>query len=247
MDAKADRSMPILVLIATEFEISPSLEARWLADLPAVRQTEISRWPDRKARHRSLIGSRLLLLSLRRFGYAEACLATLRHSPSSRPTLDLPLEFSLSHGDGRVVSAVSRTGPIGVDVEAVENLSAQAFGYFLNENERAWAGHDPRRFYSIWTRKEAVAKAAGRGLADVRSVDTGGAEQGAEFAGKHWQTVALPVGMHYVAHLACPMDRQLRDCLAIEQLSRHALEHGEFSVDSGETPDSRRPIRPFLH
>lgn len=215
---------PILVLIASEFALAPALEARWLRDLPASRQADMARWPDGAARHRSLLGTRLLRAGLRRFGL-RASLASLRHGAAGRPRLDLALDFSLSHCEGRVLCALSRSGPVGVDVEAIGSLVAADFPTYLNASERAWAGEDPRRFYSIWTRKEAVVKASGqRGLAELRQVDTRGAEAGAAFAGVPWQTAAIPVGIGHMAHLACAAGRESLACVTVEQVSREQLE-----------------------
>lgn len=225
--------MSIFVLIASDFALAPALEARWLQDLPAVRQAGLARWPDRAARHRSLIGSRLLHEGLRRAGFGDASLATLRHMPWSRPTLDLPVHFSVSRCEGRVLCAVSCTGPVGVDVEPLATMRAADFPNYLSASERSWAGEDTQRFYSIWTRKEAVAKAAGqRGLAELRDVDTHAADAGASFAGAPWQTAAIPVGTGYLAHLACGMDQPLPSCLTIEQVGRNVLEHGAPTAPS---------------
>jgi 4'-phosphopantetheinyl transferase len=216
---------PILVLIVSDLAVAPELEARWLRDLPAGRQAEMARWPDRSARHRSLLGTRLLREGLRRIGVRGASLASLRHAPAGRPTLDIPVDFSLSHSQGRVLCAISSSGPLGVDVEAIGSLVAADFPSYLSASERSWAGGDPRRFYSIWTRKEAVVKAAGpRGLAQLRHVDTQGADHCATFAGTIWQTAAIPVGIGHVAHLACGTDRQLQASLTVEHLSREQVD-----------------------
>jgi 4'-phosphopantetheinyl transferase len=160
--------MTVSVLITSEFSLSPALEAQWLASLPPPRRMQIGAWPDTPSRHRSLLGSRLLTLGMRRLGYGDDALATLRYPTNSRPTLALPVSFSLSHCDGRIVCALSTQGAVGIDVEALGGLIAGDFHLYLSAAERAWAGRSTRRFYSVWTRKEAVAKAASqRGLRDV--------------------------------------------------------------------------------
>ena len=110
--------MTVSVLIACEFELSPRIEAQWLANLPPARRAQISGWPDLRARHRSLIGSRLLAHGLRRLGFEGDVLATLRYPTQSRPTLALAVDFSLSHCEGRVVCALSTQGAVGIDVES---------------------------------------------------------------------------------------------------------------------------------
>ncbi len=195
--------MSALVLITSEFDLPTVLEAEWLACLPLLRRMQISGWRDAGARRRSLLGSRLLAEGLRRLGHPAAALASLRYSPQSRPTLDVAVDFSLSHCDGRIVCALSTHGPIGIDVEGLAGVTASGFGLYLSAAERAWAGRSVRRFYSVWTRKEAVVKAAGtRGLRDVARVDTLPSEQRAAFEGRLWRTPTVPVGRGHVAHLA---------------------------------------------
>lgn len=216
--------MSVSVLITPEFVLSPRLEADWLARLPPLRRAEIGRWQDDGARRRSLLGSRLLAEGLRRLGYPAAALGSLRYLPQSRPTLDVPVDFSLSHCGGRIVCALSTQGRVGIDVEALGGVTASGFGLYLSIAERAWAGRSAGRFYSVWTRKEAVVKAAGsRGLRDVAGVDTMPSEQRAAFEGRLWRTPKVPVGRGYVAHLALADEPCV---VTFHQIDRSALEHG---------------------
>jgi 4'-phosphopantetheinyl transferase len=214
-------SMSVSVLFTSEFAISPSLEAEWLSALPPERRTRIGSWPDPRDRQRSLLGSRLLGEGLRRLGHPLAALATLRYPPRSRPTLDLPLQFSLAHCTGRIVCAVSTRGPVGIDVEALGCLRARDFPLYLNPAERAWAGRSARRFYSVWTRKEAVAKAAGTtGMPALPAVDTTPDERRAAFAGRLWRTAPIALGRGYVGHVA---SADLQAQMKVEHVPEQAL------------------------
>jgi 4'-phosphopantetheinyl transferase len=218
--------MSVSVLITSEFVPSVSLEAEWLGQLPNMRWGQLLGRRDGRTRLRSLLGSRLLAVGLRRLGYEPNALASLRHMPGSRPSLDVPVDFSLSHCDGRVVCALSTHGPVGIDVERLGCLTAGDFRLYLNQDERAWAGQSAWRFYSVWTRKEAVAKAAGsRGLRDVVEVevDTRSLAPRAALAGRQWCTPEVPVGPDHVSHLALADEP---DELTFEYLDRWALEGG---------------------
>jgi 4'-phosphopantetheinyl transferase len=139
----------------------------------------------------------------------------------ARPTIDLPVDFSVSHCDGRVLCALSTDGPVGVDVEAVGHLQAKDFPLYLSAAERDWAGQSARHFYSVWTRKEAVVKAAGTaGLAAVRGVDTLAGAQRAAFDGQTWHTAEVPVGRGHVAHLAL---RDRHAPVTLQRISRSRL------------------------
>ncbi|MEO5881698.1 MAG: 4'-phosphopantetheinyl transferase superfamily protein [Caldimonas sp.] len=213
--------MSVSVLVASELELSRSLESAWLNDLPPARRAQVGRWPMRRDRQRSLLASRLLLVHLRRLGHPASALATLRYPPRSRPTLDLPLQWSLSHCEGLIVAAVSTEGPVGVDVEALGRLQANDFALYLNAAERAWAGRSAGRFYSVWTRKEAVAKAAGTtGLPGLAAVDTTPGLGRAAFAGRLWRTARLGLGAGHVGHVAIA---DLEAAITVEHLCAEAL------------------------
>lgn len=223
--------MSVSVLITPEFALSPALEAEWLARLPRARRAEVAGWRDGRARHRSLLGSRLLATGLKRLGHGPHALASLTYLPGRRPTLDLPVHFSLSHCDGQVVCALSTRGPVGIDVERIGCLRAADFHLYLNQEERTWAGPSAKRFYSVWTRKEAVAKATGsRGLRDVAAVDTASAAPQAALAGSLWRTPEIPVGPDHVAHLA--MTGEPAE-VTFTYLDRHALELDRRPITRG--------------
>ncbi len=87
------------------------------------------------------------------------------------------VEFNLSHSGGMVVAAISRGAAVGIDVEWIdpsfakgEELMAIAHANFHPEElvSIRHATSDEDRllaFYVAWARKEAISKAAGRGIA----------------------------------------------------------------------------------
>lgn len=94
------------------------------------------------------------------------------HDQSGRPRLrgHDGLHISFSHAPGVAVLALTARAPVGVDVEALRPLPALALARrWLTESETAWLGALPadRRvagFLRLWTQKEAIGKARGRGL-----------------------------------------------------------------------------------
>jgi len=83
--------------------------------------------------------------------------------PHGRPTLPgLGLHASVSHSGARVAVALTRIGPVGVDVEESRDvLFAELSERVLGTGEQA---HDLAAFYTYWTRKESAVKATGDGL-----------------------------------------------------------------------------------
>jgi 4'-phosphopantetheinyl transferase len=103
----------------------------------------------------------------------------LHSSPHGKPRLVEPaaeLDFSLSRAGPRLLLAVS-PAPVGVDVERLDrDAEADVARIAFAEDERAELDALPpdaraSAFLACWTRKEAVLKALGHGLAvDPKSV-----------------------------------------------------------------------------
>ncbi|MFI1254530.1 4'-phosphopantetheinyl transferase family protein [Streptomyces netropsis] len=95
--------------------------------------------------------------------------------PGGRPRLGGAAEglhVSVSHCAGVVAVALSRLGPVGVDVERLRPLPAVALGRrWFSAAEARWladrpALEQPAAFLWLWTHKEAIGKVRGVGLSD---------------------------------------------------------------------------------
>ncbi|WP_433319772.1 4'-phosphopantetheinyl transferase family protein [Micromonospora sp. CA-269861] len=111
-------------------------------------------------------------------GGAEAELV-LTHDREGRPVVrvdetigSVELAVSVSRTAGLVVVAARRAGAVGVDVERIRPLPALALARrWFPPAELAWLVDRPEAgrtvdFLRLWTAKEAVGKALGRGLRD---------------------------------------------------------------------------------
>ncbi len=81
------------------------------------------------------------------------------------------LHFNLSHSQNQALYAIARH-PVGVDIECLRDQLRyeQLTRLVLSEQEQAsWENRPPaerqRSFFRVWTRKEALLKAGGKGLA----------------------------------------------------------------------------------
>lgn len=98
----------------------------------------------------------------------------LEREESGKPFLSrggrrLPLHVNNSDTVGWVAWAFTRTGPLGCDVERMGEVEENVAGeVFAPEELAAWSSRDEvgRRldFHRLWTLKESVLKADGRGL-----------------------------------------------------------------------------------
>ncbi|MGI4874111.1 MAG: 4'-phosphopantetheinyl transferase family protein [Janthinobacterium lividum] len=106
--------------------------------------------------------------------YTGVSASDLLISPDSngKPTLThFALHFNLSYRPGCALLAVSDAGPVGADVEPLQPLpdaAALVQQLFSAPEQAALHAVEPggwwALFYTIWTRKEAYAKALGMGL-----------------------------------------------------------------------------------
>jgi 4'-phosphopantetheinyl transferase len=91
----------------------------------------------------------------------------LGHEVSGRPVID-GFAVSLSHARGLIAVAAGRRGPVGVDVESRREFEIDGMARrWFDPAEVSWLyrqGDPLEAFLRLWTAKEAVGKALGRGL-----------------------------------------------------------------------------------
>jgi 4'-phosphopantetheinyl transferase len=120
-----------------------------------------------RAQLRKLLGERLQISPESiEFCYGEYGKPALANQPT-----DQPLYFNVSHSDDVAVYAFSRSLEVGVDVEAITDMSDRdevAAHCFSNHEITKYRQLDdsdkPLGFFNCWTRKEAFVKALGDGL-----------------------------------------------------------------------------------
>lgn len=92
--------------------------------------------------------------------------APLRYDEDGKPTAPgTGLYVSISHSGAYVVCAVDEE-PVGVDVETVRDVDEKFMRRVCSEEELAYilrGGDRERRFWELWTAKEAVFKLTGHG------------------------------------------------------------------------------------
>ncbi|HSW35209.1 MAG TPA: 4'-phosphopantetheinyl transferase superfamily protein [Candidatus Limnocylindrales bacterium] len=139
-------------------------------------------------RGRYIVEHGILRLLLAGYVGVEPQAVAFHSGPHGKPYLSwmigrrLP-HFSLSSSDGHAAFAFSRSSGIGVDIEKIrdiEEMESIALRHFTPSEKALVLGDTEegrvRRFYRVWTRKEAVLKAHGIGLLrEMDRVDVGGA------------------------------------------------------------------------
>jgi 4'-phosphopantetheinyl transferase len=158
--------------------VAPEAAPALVGLLDAHERDRLARFrrPDDRARYLAAHAlARLVLAGETGTGAAAAALAFDRTcrcgAAHGKPVLPGGPSFSLSHAGDLVGVAVRPNGPVGLDVEQfrdVADLAALA-DHVHSPAERARLGPgaepDPAAFFRTWTRKEALVKATGEGLA----------------------------------------------------------------------------------
>ncbi|HVI45177.1 MAG TPA: 4'-phosphopantetheinyl transferase superfamily protein [Chitinophaga sp.] len=167
------------------------------------RVLRFRRWEDA---HAGVLGKHLLLQALSEKGF-QADLAKLRYTATSRPFLELPVDFNITHSGNMAACAVCTDSAIGIDVEEVKPLDFADFhGLFSGEEWKDIQGHtDPiRRFYHYWTIKEAVLKANGEGISQLATMQVLN-EKEARSLNVTWYIKKIELTPGYVCHIATEM------------------------------------------
>ncbi len=182
-----DNDRDVMLLDAARRELPPQ-ESNMLARF---RTTE-----DRAAKHISLL--------LRSFLFPHCSRSSLRHTNAGRPYFPRQREFNLSHSGCYVIGAVASSGRVGIDIEKVAPIEFADFTEEFTEEELesfAIASDPLRAFFRLWTVKEAVLKADGRGLnASLRSMTVG--RTTATIDRQAWNHRAIRVDDDFACHVA---------------------------------------------
>lgn len=121
--------------------------------------------------------------------------------------------FNLSHSDEKMLLAISHEMPVGIDIERIKprhsvddvvkrcfSISEQNYWVKLPETEKLSV------FYDFWTRKEAVVKGIGRGIALGLNRCEINVNQPDQFlnlpVNENWQTHSLKIASNYRAAIA---------------------------------------------
>ena len=150
-----------------------------------------------------LLGKLLLLEGMRELGY-HIPLAAIRYSTFQRPFISDHFDFNISHAGHYAVCGFAEAGRIGVDIEELKPIDIGDFEWHWTTEElrELQCSNDAlRSFYHLWTRKEAIVKADGRGLSlDLKRLNV--AQDKVSLNDVTWCLEKFEIDQAYVAHFA---------------------------------------------
>jgi 4'-phosphopantetheinyl transferase len=128
-------------------------------------------------RRRFVVGRGVLRLILSRYVGVQPEQVEFAYGSQGKPELAdglaaNGLRFNLAHSEDLAIVAITRLGPVGVDLEKIapledmDDLVARFFSARENARfQQLTAEQKPLAFFNLWTRKEAWLKATGEGIA----------------------------------------------------------------------------------
>jgi 4'-phosphopantetheinyl transferase len=153
-------------------------------------------------RERFILGRGILRMLLAKYTGMAAAELRFVEGPFGKPALEQAAEnsevfFNISHCEDVALFAFRTDQPIGVDIERVRELKdadelvARFFSARENQEFQGLSGElKAQAFFNLWTRKEALLKATGDGIAQkLHQVEV------ALMPGEPAQILGLPVGM----------------------------------------------------
>lgn len=131
----------------------------------------------------------------------------LRYGKYGKPYVPGGIEFSISHGGNWAVLAADRHC-VGVDIEPIRTEHPAVADKVLSANELHWMQQDPLpRFHILWTIKESIMKATGRGMQLAPAQFEVQPDSGVCFVdGTLWHTAQM---LHDGCAVACACEHKL--------------------------------------
>lgn len=120
-----------------------------------------------------IMGRLLLKKALLEHKLPTSLVAQINYSENGKPNLK-ELHFSISHSNGYLAFISGTTSALGIDIEKKKPVDLKLFQYLFTEKE--WqsivdAENSLEHFYWFWVRKEALLKAVGCALKDLKQLE----------------------------------------------------------------------------
>ena len=172
-----------------------------LSDLPLNVQLKITGYKNINDNNLRLLGKVLLRNILLENGYSElSSLAKLQYFDNQKPRLD-GINFSISYSTDLAVVAISKKYNIGIDIEKILPVNYLDFSSHFGKKELNLLKETTGiLFFKLWTRKEALSKATGKGVfLDFDAVNVISDE--IEYEGKKYKFENLEIAPGYLCSL----------------------------------------------
>lgn len=105
-----------------------------------------------------------LLNQILKSNYLDINLVDLYYNEIGKPFLSGNLSISNSYSNNIHVTALSTNEFVGIDTEKILPINLDPYQFYFTKKEWTWINNELIKFYTLWTKKEALAKALGIGM-----------------------------------------------------------------------------------
>lgn len=163
--------------IVNIFDVSDNELQHCMEHMPEQRKARVLRLRSEESRRRTIAGELLARrLIAQQYGISPDCISFGRTERGKPFAIGLPVEFSVSHSGELVLCAVSDK-PVGADIQRIRPVNDRLIARVCTEKEllfvtdkRLSEQEKTKRFFRIWTGKEAYFKFTGTGITDLHAV-----------------------------------------------------------------------------
>lgn len=137
-----------------------------LALLPVFQQNKIENYASLQKKQQRIEGLELLATALKNNNIDESLIHSIYYNAFGKPFISSEIDFSISYSLTTTVLGFLKNGIIGVDVEQIKTIDFNVYKEYFTTNEWEFINKSlfsTSTFFKFWTRKEAVAKALGKG------------------------------------------------------------------------------------
>ena len=173
----------------------------YLNEIPLNLRETIFKFRNVSDQYRSLVGKLLIRFALFQEGYDYDVLLKCKRDIYNRPYLNKQIDFNISHSGDYVICSITDKGTLGVDIERMESIKIEEFLFLFTESEIKGIDNRLDMFYHLWTQKEALSKAIGKGFG-VNLKDILIENETGFFKADSWNLKLLDIDKNYMSHLA---------------------------------------------
>lgn len=143
--------------------------------LPSAMKARADRYYNEADRKLYVLGKILLLKQLQLHNLHETLfLGNIKISKFGKPFFEHAFDFNISHSGKVAMCAAVINDSIGADIEEIKDIQFDDFISVFSSNE--WNvihnySNPMEKFFELWTKKEALVKAAGTGISILQEVE----------------------------------------------------------------------------
>ena len=137
-----------------------------LSLLPQFLQNKISSYANSEKKQQRIEGLMLLTTALKNNQIEENSIQSIYYNDYGKPFISDVFDFSISYSNTTTVLGFIKKGRIGVDIEHIKPIDCSVYKEYFTTKEWSFLTKNlfsPTTFFQLWTRKEALVKAIGKG------------------------------------------------------------------------------------